>query len=418
MSPAELLAIRGEIIRELPKIITEQGIGASVNGKFKNAVYLRDAGYFGLLALDKPQNEESQLVTQGIKNTLLTTARHQGTKINPATEEQPGRFPHEIFYGPNTDQQHLAKIKANGGPVVETNGHLEMVTWWALDATPLWICLFTEYVTATQDEDLKGFLWPNFEAGLEWMRVFGDKDGDGLIEGSPSHKNSSKNQWWKDSENSLIDEDGNFPLIPIAPLDVNSFAFLAEIKSASLYESMGDHKKAKDLLGNAQKRKELINKKYWTEDLQIISPALDGAKRPVRIVTSDNVIALWAGVLEHEIALQVVRRNLEPDMLTPYGLRTRSRLSKQYNPLDYQNGNVWGHLALLAAAACEKMGFYEQSKQFEASLEKSIELNFVELTGVDDLGHPFPYLEQGKPAACAPHTFHLGAALNRTALDA
>lgn len=417
MTNAELLTVRGATIRDLPKVITERGIAASGDGggaKFKEAIYTRDIGYFGLQVLEKPQNGELKSILSAIENSLITTAEFQGKEFDDRTGQQPGEFPHECF-GAMSNQEMLTRIKNSGGPVKEVDGHLEMVTWWALDATPLWICLFADYIRVTGNDYLKRRLWGNFEAGLAWMYEYGDEDRDGLIEGGSVGPHGPKNQWWKDSENSLIDEEGKFPTLPIAPLDVNSFAFLAEVKAAELYLSEEKTGKAQDLLKKAKERQELINKLFWVEDLETISPALDSSKAPIRIITSDGVIALWAGVLEKEKALKVIGRNLEEDLLTDFGLRTRSRLSKQYNPNDYQNGNVWPHLALIAAAGCEKLGLAAEAEKFEAPLPRIAQRGFEELLVVDDEGNPHPYLEDEKPAACFPQTLSLGGALNRTA---
>lgn len=405
MPPRNFELYRQVALEKLPQIIIPSGIAASGEGKFRNVIFCRDGAYFILSTLTKPQNGELPTLRAAARNTLMTTARFQTEK---------GEFPHEI-HDENSDQERLASLKKEG--VVEQKELDGKVVWVGyqnglLDGAPLWIASFATYIESSGDRETLDLLWPNFESGLSWIYKYGDLDGDGLIEGGTTE---IRNPWWKDSRNSLIDEDGNLPAPPISPLDANSFAYLAEISAANLYLLRGDTKKAEVLQKAAEARKQLVNKLFWMSDLNTFTPALDGRKQPVRIVTSDAALALWTGIIEDDKVRQTVNRLLEPDLLTPCGLRTRSRFSKRYNSLDYQNGNVWPHLALLAAAACEKLGLAREAEKFEESLPEIARLGFPELLVVDDKGNPHPYLEDEKPAAGTLQAFPLGGALNRTA---
>jgi glycogen debranching enzyme len=317
-------------------------------------------------------------------------------------------MPHEM-HDEKSDQKRLAEIKVNGGPVVEVDEHLEMTTYWARDTNVLWNSLFSKYVQVTGDWEFRDRLWPNFEASVRWLTEHGDIDGALLIEGP-------HNQWWKDSETSLVDEEGKMPIDPIAALDVNSFAYLSDLASAWLYESRGDHYTARTLRERALKRKDLINKSFWMEDVDLYTPALDTAKKPIKIVTSDSVFPLWVGIPDSLRAKKIVDRLMQPDLLTKWGPRTRSRNSTQYNPAEYQNGNVWYQLASIAATGCERYGLTKEADVFdECVYRSSSELGFPELSEVDDCNNVIPYKENGVPVACNPHTWVIGGVLNRTA---
>ena len=399
---------RQRAIEQLPRAITEKGIAAAVEGRFKDVIFTRDYAIFGLLTLEKPQNGETPIILEGIRSSLETSARHQGVKFDPVSCETVGAMPHEM-HDEKSDQTRLFEIKNNGGPVVEVNGHLEMITYWARDTNALWDSLFSKYVQVTGDWGFRDRLWPNFEVSVRWLTEQGDIDDDLLIEGP-------HNQWWKDSETSLVDEEGKMPIDPIAALDVNSFAYLSDLASAWLYESRGDHHTALTLRERALKRKDLINKLFWMEDVGLYAPALDADKKPIRIVTSDSVFATWVEIPDIRRAQKIVERLMKPDLLTLWGLRTRSRNSSRYNPTEYQNGNVWYQLAAIAAAACEKYGMNDKADVLDECVYRAAsELGFPELSGVDDQNKVVPYEENGAPVACSPHTWVIGGTLNRTA---
>ncbi|OGD87758.1 hypothetical protein A3D81_01705 [Candidatus Curtissbacteria bacterium RIFCSPHIGHO2_02_FULL_40_17] len=407
-SPEVIERIRQQAVKQLPGLVTEEGYPASAEGRFRNAIFTRDYCTFGLLALEKPQNGELPIILEGIKTSLETSARHQGMKYDPTTCETPCEMPHEM-HGETSNQERLAEIKRNGGPVIEINGHLEMITYWARDVNGLWNSLFSRYVLLTGDWTFRDKLWSNLEASVRWLAEEGDIDGDLLIEGP-------HNQWWKDSETSLVDEQGRMPLDPVATLDVNSFAYLSDILSADLYESKGNLRMAQMLRERALERRRLINKLFWIEDFGLYAPAIDAAKKPISIQTSDSVFPLWVGIPDSQRAERVVARLVQPDLLTMWGLRTRSRHSTKYDPGEYQNGNVWFQLAAIAAAGCERYGLTQEAVVFDDCVYRtSSELGFPELSEVDDQNNVFPYRENGVPVACNPQTWVIGGVLNRTA---
>ncbi len=408
MTPEAVTAIREKAVQQLPGAVTEKGLAAAAEGRFSKVIFTRDYSITGLIALEKSQNGELPLILDGTKRSLETSARHQGTKLNPETSETPGEMPHEI-HDEGSPQDRLAQIKDNGGPVITVNGHLEMVTYWARDANVLWNSLFSKYVQITSDWSFRDRYWPNFEASNRWITEYGDIDHDLLIEGP-------HNQWWKDSETSLVNEEGKMPIDPIAAIDVNSFACLSDLASAWLYESKGNYLTAKTFRMRALRRRELINKLFWMEDIGLYAPAIDAAKEPIKIATSDSFFPLWLGIPDDLRAKRLVARSIQPDLLTRWGPRTRSRNSTQYNPAEYQNGNVWYQLAPIAAAGCERYGLKREAAVFdECVFLASSELGFPELSEVDDSNNVIPYKENGMPVACNPQTWVIGGVLNRTA---
>lgn len=60
-------------------------------------------------------------------------------------------------------------------------------------------------------------------------------------------------------------------------------------------------------------------------------------------------------------AANVVRRLMEPDMFTGWGIRTLSSEYPTYNPMSYHNGSVWPHDNALIAEGFARYGHREES---------------------------------------------------------
>jgi glycogen debranching enzyme len=84
--------------------------------------------------------------------TLRALAAFQGTHVDPATAEAPGKIPHELRRG----------------------GY---VYYGTIDATPLWICLLHDAWRWGMPDDQVRALLPNLQAALDCMARYGDSDG-------------------------------------------------------------------------------------------------------------------------------------------------------------------------------------------------------------------------------------------------
>ena len=98
--------------------------------------------------------------------TLRFLARYQGQKVDPFTEEEPGKIFHELRRG------ELARLG--------TVPHRPY--YGTVDATPLFACLFVEVVRWLGDRQVYDELLPNALAALAWCDTHGDPDGDGFVE--------------------------------------------------------------------------------------------------------------------------------------------------------------------------------------------------------------------------------------------
>ncbi|WP_235032080.1 glycogen debranching N-terminal domain-containing protein [Actinacidiphila yanglinensis] len=338
------------------------------------------------------------LGTELAAGTLRTLARRQGTRIDPHTEEQPGKILHEV----RRESLRLADARA-----------LPSVYYGTVDATPLWIVLLHDAWRWGMPAEQVAALLPHAEAGLEWLARHGDADGDGLLEYVDSTGAGLANQGWKDSGDSIRWRDGRLAAPPIALSEVQAYAYEAAVAGAALLRAF-DRPGADRWEEWAATVRRRFREGFWVSDALGRYPAvaLDADKRPVDSATSAFGHLLGTGLLDHEESALLAARLAGPDLDSGFGLRTLSRRNAGFNPLGYHVGSVWPHDTAIAVHGLVRAGFPEQavplargvvaaSAGFEARLP---ELYAGHGDGYDEA--PAPY-----PAACRPQAWSAAASV-------
>ncbi len=100
------------------------------------------------------------------EQTLRLLAKYQGTKVDDYRDEQPGKILHELRVG------EMARL----------NEIPQSPYYGSIDATLLFLVLMGEYTKWTGDKRIFTDLKDNIEQALNWMRDYGDTDGDGYID--------------------------------------------------------------------------------------------------------------------------------------------------------------------------------------------------------------------------------------------
>jgi glycogen debranching enzyme len=331
------------------------------------------------------------------KGTLEYLASQQGKVLNPVNLEAPGKILHE---------QRDGEASRTGRTPFRTY-------YGTVDATPLWICLLSDYLDWTGDLETVKRLEPNLRAALDWMvSPDADPDQDGFIEYSP-HSGGITNQIWKDSGDSTFDEHGNNLNAPIAVVEVQAYAYRARLSAAKILKSLERDTEARDQETLAAQLKEKFHSAFWLEDLQTYAHALDAAKRPARVKVSNGGHALWAGIVPEEIAPKLVQTLFAADLFSGWGIRTLALEMPRYNPVSYHNGSVWAHDNAMIALGLAKYGLWSQLEQLvQAQLEAAVvepDSRLPELFGGyarADTEVIVPY-----PAACHPQAWDAAAPL-------
>jgi glycogen debranching enzyme len=278
--------------------------------------------------------------------TLRFLAHHQGTKVDPYREEEPGKILHELRFG------ELARLKEI--PHTPYYG--------TVDATPLFLVLLVELLDWTGDVDLCSELLPNVFAALEWIDRYGDLDEDGLVEYTQHSTLGVRNQGWKDSQNSLTAADGTPAALPAALVEVQGYVYHAKAGLARHFRTLGRSEVAEKLEREAKALRDKFEQLFWMPQRNFYAQALDRDKMHVASVSSNPGHCLWSGILRPEGARAVVDRLVAPDMFSGWGMRTLSSQEPSYNPMSYHNGSVWPHDNSIVAAGMRRYGFRREAE--------------------------------------------------------
>jgi glycogen debranching enzyme len=93
----------------------------------------------------------------------------------------------------------------------------------------------------------------------------------------------------------------------------------------------------------AEGLRERFEAAFWCDDLDTYALALDGAKRPCRVRTSNAGQCLFTGIARPDRARRVAQDMMGPDSFSGWGVRTMAATEAVYNPMSYHSGAVWPH---------------------------------------------------------------------------
>jgi glycogen debranching enzyme len=329
------------------------------------------------------------------RGTLGFLAAHQGTTINAFTEEEPGRILHEYRTGEMANCREIPFIPYYG----------------TVDATPLFLVVLGKYIRWTNDLDFLREHWEHAEAAARWMVDFGDRDGDGFLEYARVADTGLVNQGWKDSWDAVAHADGSLAPHPIALCEVQGYAYAAYKEISYLAERLGKPQEAEHWDWKAEQLRWSFRERFWWEDEHVFYLALDGQKRPCKVVSSNAGQCLWTGIVPPEWATLVVSRLMADDMYTGWGIRTLAATSYRYNPMSYHNGSVWPHDTALIGSGFAHHGRADEGGRLLGNLF-GVSLYYAgsrlpELfCGFDRVGG---YGPTRYPVACSPQSWAAGA---------
>ncbi len=242
---------------------------------------------------------------------------------------------------------------------------------------------------------------------MKWIDQYGDADGDGFVEYARATERGLANQGWKDSHDSVFHADGSLADGPIALSEVQGYVYAAKHHAAELADALGDRRRGRSLRREAERLHEAFERTFWCDDLGTYALALDGHKRPCRVVSSNAAQCLISGIAVPDRARRIAETVMRADMFSGWGVRTIREGEARYNPMAYHNGSIWPHDTALVALGLARYGLkdpvvrlaeglFAASQQFGLRRLPELFCGFPRLNGEP----PTRY-----PTACAPQAW-------------
>jgi glycogen debranching enzyme len=201
--------------------------------------------------------------------------------------------------------------------------------------------------------------------------------------------------------------DGTLAAGPLALCEVQAYVYAAKQGAAMLAAALGKDKQAAALAAAADQLRTAFEAKFWIEELGAYAIALDGEKRPCKVVSSNAGQVLFCGIAAPERAQALAATLLTPEMFSGWGIRTLSADAPRFNPMSYHNGSVWPHDNALIALGLARYGLKRgASAIFEGLFDASAHM---EMMRFPELFCGFPR-RRGMapvlyPVACAPQAW-------------
>jgi glycogen debranching enzyme len=325
------------------------------------------------------------------RGVLKRLAFYQAKTVDPLADAEPGKILHEMRGG---EMASLREV-----PFAQYYG--------SVDATALFVLLAGLYVERTGDDEILVELWHSIEAALRWIDGAGDPDRDGFVEYQRASEEGLANQGWKDSYDAIFHADGRLAEGYIALAEVQGYVFAAKQLAARCAARLGKIDMAQKLEAEAQRLAERFEQAFWCDELGTYALALDGAKQPCRVRTSNAGQLLFSGMVREDRARMVAADLMRPHFFTGWGIRTVALGEPRYNPMSYHDGSIWPHDNALIALGFARYGLkHSVAHLFKALFDAA---TYMDLRRLPELFCGFRREKRRGPTlypvACAPQAW-------------
>jgi glycogen debranching enzyme len=307
--------------------------------------------------------------------TLRALAALQGSSEDPETDEEPGKIVHEWW--PRAPE----RLQRAGWPV--RGGELRY--YGSADSTSWFLVL----LASLGDRSLAGELEAAWRAGGGWLERALER-GDGLVRHGPRRASGGlAQQGWRDAADpadpahhgaGILDPRGEAPEPPLADADTQAISVVA-LRALAALSGEGRWQRA------AAGLEATVEEAFDPETL-----ALAGDGEKVAGAGSHLGWLLWADALSPAGRDRIAERLCQPDLLTPWGVRTLSSRHPFFAPSAYHRGGVWPFDSWLGWGGLRAAGRPVEAEQLRRGILAAIESigQAPELFAVDLDGRPQP----------------------------
>lgn len=306
-------------------------------------------------------------------NTVCALAASQGESNNAASEEEPGRIPHEVRDA-NDPQAH--KITSESG--------WQFPYYGSVDATLLWLIALDAIVQKDQaflDIEINGKpLSLRAERATLWVLARLDS-GAGYIRSVRSNPRGILNQVWKDSGDSYLTNQGEVATgqatASIESISQCFDALMAASRISQLCATRWSITPA-ELISVANNLKSKLVNSWWLGDRFAMGlGVIAGNEVLLDAVASNQWRLLDSEILADpdsiEFANHLVNSVTDPEILGSNGIRTLGKSNPRYRPGGYHTGSSWPMDAALITRGLLRRGARKEAAEVAGKTIRAIE---------------------------------------------
>jgi glycogen debranching enzyme len=287
--------------------------------------------------------------------TLRGLAALQGSRDDPATDEEPGKIVHEWWpQAPEVPRESWM----TGDTPVRYYGSADSTSW------------FLVVLASLGDPELAVELEGSWRAAGAWLDRALERGGGLVRHGPREAPGGLVQQGWRDTVDpadparyggGILRADGTAPRSPLADADTQAVAIVALRALAGLSGDARWRSRASELA-------ERVEGEFGTE---VVAIEADGS--PVPGAGSHLGWLLWADALSPGGRDRAAERLCRSDVLTEWGLRTLSAEHPMFSPDAYHRGSVWPFDSWLGWGGLRSAGHGEAAERVRGGVLAAVE---------------------------------------------